>query len=167
MTMLRIGRIVNSHGHLGEIKVMPLTDSINRFKKLKEVYLEISDQQYDVVHITNVRIHNTHVLLTLQEAPDMNAAERLKNFYLCVKREDAIALPKDHFFVYEIIGLEVIENGQSLGKITEVMQTGSNDVYTVSNEDRTFYMPALKTVVKSIDLDNQQMLVDLPSGLLD
>lgn len=167
MTMLRIGKIINSHGHLGEVKVLPLTDDIKRFKKLRDVYLEVSDSRYDLVHIVQSRIHNGQVLLTLEEAPDMNAAERLKNFYLCVKREDAIKLPEDHFFIYEIIGLEVVEEGQVLGKVVEVLQTGGNDVYAVSDGVRTFYMPALKAVVQKIDLENKQMLVKLPTGLLD
>ena len=167
MTMLRIGKIINSHGHLGEVKVLPLTDDIKRFKKLRDVYLEVSDSRYDLVHIVQSRIHNGQVLLPLEEARDMNAAERLKNFYLCVKREDAIKLPEDHFFIYEIIGLEVVEEGQVLGKVVEVLQTGGNDVYAVSDGVRTFYMPALKAVVQKIDLENKQMLVKLPTGLLD
>ena len=167
MEMLRIGKIINTHGHLGEVKIMPLTDDITRFKKLREVYLEVNDDRYDLLHVVQSRIHNGLVLLTLEEAPDMNAAERLKNFYLCVKREDAIKLPKDRFFIYEIVGLDVIEDGQVLGKVTEVLQTGGNDVYAVSDGERTYYMPALKSVVQEIDLDNKRMLVTLPAGLLD
>lgn len=167
MTMLRIGKIINSHGHLGEVKVLPLTDDINRFKKLREVYLEISDDKYDLLHIKQARLHNGQVLLTLEEAPDMNAAERLKNFYLCVKREDAIKLPKDHFFIYEIVGLEVWQDGQLLGQVTEVLQTGGNDVYAVNDGKRTFYMPALKAVVQEVDLESKRMQVKLPPGLLD
>ena len=165
--MLRIGKIVNSHGHLGEVKVIPLTDDINRFKKLREVYLERSAKQYELLHVKQARIHNNQVLLTLEEAPDMNAALLLKNFYLCVKREDAIKLPQDHFFIFELVGLEVVEDGKRLGRVSEVLQTGSNDVYVVTGGEKTIYLQALKTVVQQIDLDKGQMTVKVPQGLLD
>lgn len=167
MTMLRIGKIINSHGHKGELKILPLTDDVSRFKKLKEVYLELDDEHYKLLHPVMAREHKNSVLLTIEEVTDMTMAEQLKNYYLCVERKDAIKLPKDHYFIYEIIGLEVIENGVSLGRIKEVLQTGGNDVYVVQTNERDFYLPALKSVVQSIDLDKQQMIVALPDGLLD
>ena len=165
--MIRVGKIINCHGHKGELKLMPLTDDNNRFRHLKEAYLELPAHRYELVHIKSTREHKGHILMTLDEIADMNAAEKLKNIYLCVKKEDAVDLPEDHYFLYQIIGLEVYENGQYLGKITEVLQTGSNDVYVVSHEDRAFYMPALKAVVKEIDLEQGKMAVQLPEGLLD
>ena len=144
-----------------------MTDDVSRFKKLKEVYLELDDEHYKLLHPVMAREHKNSVLLTIEEVTDMTMAEQLKNYYLCVDRKDAIKLPKDHYFIYEIIGLEVIENGVSLGRIKEVLQTGGNDVYVVQTNERDFYLPALKSVVQSIDLDKQQMIVALPDGLLD
>lgn len=167
LTMLRIGKIINCHGHKGELKVMPLTDDPSRFKKLKEVYLEHPSGRYELAHPTAAREHKNVVLLMLQEVPDMNTAEQLKNFYLCVERENAIKLPKDHYFIYEIVGLEVVEDGVVLGKVKEVLQTGGNDVYVVAGGAKEFCLPALKSVVKAIDLESGQMTVALPKGLLD
>ena len=165
--MIKIGKIVNCHGHKGELKIFPLTDNLKRFKGLKEAYLEKANGQYELVNLVSTREHKGNVLVVLEHINDMNAAEKLKNLYVCVKKEDAVKLPKNHYFIYELIGLDVVEDDQVIGQISEVLQTGSNDVYVVKNNEGLIYMPALKSVVHNIDLDNKKMTVTLPDGLLD
>lgn len=165
-TKIRIGKIINCHGIKGEIILLPLTSDMRRFKKLKKAYIEQPKGRYEEVSVLSAREHKGNVLLELEGISDRNQAELLKNRYMCVNEEDAVK-PKGSYFIYEIVGLEVYEGETCLGKISDVLQNSSTDLYEVTGEDRTFYLPALKTVVKNIDLEQGRMEVEVPAGLLD
>lgn len=163
---LSIGQIVNTHGVKGEIKVYPLTDDITRFEKLKEVYIEAKGEikKYPVASVKYLK--NT-VIMKLEGIDTMNDAERLKELYLKIGRWDAVPLPKDTFFICDIVDSEVYAIGIGLlGKLTNVIQTGSNDVYVVMQDKKEILIPALKTIVKEIDIKNKKITVDLPEGLI-
>ena len=164
--MIRVGKIINCHGVKGELVVLPLTDSIRRFKKLKSALLEMPGGRYNDVTVLTAREHKGNVLITLEGIDDRNAAERLKNVYLCVRPEQAVK-PKDAFFIFEIIGLDVYEGDKHYGKVINVLQNSSTDLYEVKGEGDSFYLPALKTVVQSISLEEGRMEVIIPDGLLD
>ena len=164
--MIRVGKIINCHGVKGELVVLPLTDSIRRFKKLKSALLEMPGGRYNDVTVLTAREHKGNVLITLEGINDRNAAERLKNVYLCVRPEQAVK-PKDAFFIFEIIGLDVYEGVKHYGKVINVLQNSSTDLYEVKGEGESFYLPALKSVVQSISLEEGRMEVIIPDGLLD
>lgn len=164
--MIRVGKIINCHGVKGELVVLPLTDSIRRFKKLKSALLEMPGGRYNDVTVLTAREHKGNVLITLEGINDRNAAERLKNVYLCVRPEQAVK-PKDAFFIFEIIGLDVYEGDKHYGKVINVLQNSSTDLYEVKGEGESFYLPALKSVVQSISLEEGRMEVIIPDGLLD
>ena len=164
--MIRVGKIINCHGVKGELVVLPLTDSIRRFKKLKSALLEMPGGRYNDVTVLTAREHKGNVLITLEGINDRNAAERLKNVYLCVRPEQAVK-PKDAFFIFEIIGLDVYEGDTHYGKVINVLQNSSTDLYEVKGEGESFYLPALKSVVQSISLEEGRMEVIIPDGLLD
>lgn len=164
--MIRVGKIINCHGVKGELVVLPLTDSIRRFKKLKSALLEMPGGRYNDVTVLTAREHKGNVLITLEGIDDRNAAERLKNVYLCVRPEQAVK-PKDAFFIFEIIGLDVYEGDKHYGKVINVLQNSSTDLYEVKGERESFYLPALKSVVQSISLEEGRMEVIIPDGLLD
>ena len=164
--MIRVGKIINCHGVKGELVVLPLTDSIRRFKKLKSALLEMPGGRYNDVTVLTAREHKGNVLITLEGIDDRNAAERLKNVYLCVRPEQAVK-PKDAFFIFEIIGLDVYEGYKHYGKVINVLQNSSTDLYEVKGEGESFYLPALKSVVQSISLEEGRMEVIIPDGLLD
>ena len=164
--MIRVGKIINCHGVKGELVVLPLTDSIRRFKKLKSALLEMPGSRYNDVTVLTAREHKGNVLITLEGIDDRNAAERLKNVYLCVRPEQAVK-PKDAFFIFEIIGLDVYEGDKHYGKVINVLQNSSTDLYEVKGEGESFYLPALKSVVQSISLEEGRMEVIIPDGLLD
>ena len=163
---IRIGRIVNCHGVKGEVVVLPLTDDNRRFHKLKKVLLELPGGRYRELAVQGAREHIGNILLTLENVSDRNQAETLKNLYLCVNEEDAVK-PKGSYFIYEIVGLAVYEGDICYGKVTAVLQNSSTDLYEVTGETGVFYLPALKSVVKQIDLEAQRMDVEIPKGLLD
>lgn len=164
--MIRVGKIINCHGVKGELTVLPLTDNMRRFKKLKQALLEMPGGRYNDVVVTSAREHKGNVLITLEGIDDRNQAERLKNVYLCVRPEDAVK-PKGSYFIFEIIGLDVYEGDTYYGKIINVLQNSSTDLYEVKGEGESFYLPALKSVVQNISLEEGRMDVVIPDGLFD
>lgn len=163
---LSIGQIINVHGFKGEVKVYPLTDDIRRFKKLKVVYVEENNElvRYEV---EGIKFLSNTVAVKLKGVDTEEAANKLRNFYMKVDRKSAVKLPKDSYFICDLIDLEVFdEKGLFLGSIKDVLQTGSNDVYLIQTGEKELLVPALKEVVKEIDLKNKKIVVQLPEGLI-
>lgn len=167
-SFIRIGQIINTHGHKGELKIYPLTDDVSRFDELNHIYIKQGNDycQYDV---DSVRYYQNFVLIFLKQIPDMNEAEKLKGHYLELPVNELRELPAGHFYIFQLIGLNVYENGRCLGSIKDVLKTGSNDVYVVKDPERKkeILIPALKEVVKSINLESGRVEVILPAGLED
>ena len=164
---LEIGQIVNTSGLKGFLKVIPLTDDITRFEDLKTVYIQ---EKKDLVEfkIQDVKYSKNMVLLKLEGIDDIGEAEKFKNFYIKINRKDAVELEEDSYFIVDIIGCKVFtDENEFLGKVIDVFQTGSNDVYTVkNNEDKEILLPAIEDVIKDIDIANKKILVKLLDGLL-
>ena len=161
-----IGQIVNTYGIKGFVKVVPFTDDVNRFEKLKSIYIEYNGKLI-LVTIEEVSYSKTNVLLKFKEFPDINMVERFKNCYLKIERKDAVKLPKNSYFIADLIGLEVYtEEGILLGKVDDIFKTGSNDVYVVKDEmGKQTLLPAIKEVIKKVDLENKKILVNFIKGL--
>lgn len=163
---LSIGQIVNIHGFMGEVKVFPLTDDMNRFKKLKEVYVE-ENKQLIKYEIEGIKFLSNTVAVKLKGIDSEEAANKLRNCYIKVDRKSAVKLPKDTYFICDLIDLEVYdEKGLLLGTIKDVIQTGSNDVYIVKTTGNDLLIPALKDVVEKIDMESRKIVVRLPEGLM-
>jgi len=164
---LEIGKIINTHGIKGELKVLPLTDDVRRYDKLKDFFIEEKGllKRYDIEYI---RYHKGYVLIKLIGVENMEQAELLRNHVLKVNRKEAVKLPEGSYFICDIIGMQVVDmSGNELGCLKDVIKTGSNDVYVVGKDEEEILIPALKTVVKNIDLESNKMIVDLPKGLMD
>lgn len=164
---LEIGQIVNTSGLKGFLKVIPLTDDITRFEDLKTVYIQ---EKKDLVEfkIKEVKYSKNMVLLKLEGIDDIGEAEKFKNFYIKINRKDAVELEEDSYFIVDIIGCKVFtDENEFLGKVIDVFQTGSNDVYTVkNNEDKEILLPAIEDVIKDIDIANKKIVVKLMDGLI-
>lgn len=165
---INIGEIVNTQGHRGEIRILPLTDFLNRFNQLDAVNVLLNGKR-SIYHIENARRHKQFIVLKFTEVQDMNAAEKLKGGILQITREQLVPLPEGEYYIFDIIGLSVYDvQGQFLGKIKDVLRTGANDVYVVKPADgKDILIPALKSVVSDIDVANGRMTVELPEGLLE
>ena len=163
---LEIGQIVNTYGIKGFVKVVPFTDDNKRFEDLKTVYIEYKGNLIQMT-IEEVSYSKNLVLLKFKEAPDINMVEKYKNCYLKIDRKDAVDLPEDTYFIVDLIGLEVYtEEGRHLGYVDDIFKTGSNDVYVVKNyEGKQLLLPAIADVIKSIDLENKKIIVNLLKGL--
>nr|WP_242854387.1 ribosome maturation factor RimM [Oxobacter pfennigii] len=162
---MRIGKIVNTQGIKGEVRVIPLTEDINRFDDLNFVFLD--DEKLVKLEIEQVKYHKNFVLIKFMGYDDMSKSETLKDNYILIDRANAIKLPKGSYFVSDLINLSVYEKDVFLGKIIDILTTGSNDVYIVKDKDREILIPALKSVVKEININEGKMEVELPEGLME
>ena len=164
---LEIGQIVNTNGLKGILKIKPLTDDITRFEDLEAVYIEKAKELIKY-NIQEVKYNKNMVLLKLEGIDDISEAEKYKNCYIKINREDALKLEENSYFVVDIIGLEVYtEEEELLGKVIEVFSTGSNDVYTIKNsEGKEILLPAISEVIKNVDIPNKKIVVHLMEGLI-
>jgi len=163
---LSIGQIINTHGLRGEVKVYPLTDDISRFEKLKEAYVE-ENEGLVKYKVESIKFLRSTVAVKLKGIDSEEAANKLRGSYIKVDRKSAVKLPKDSYFICDLIGLEVYdEKGMLIGTVKDVLQTGSNDVYVIQSSGKDILIPALKDIVKKIDLENKKILVEMPEGLI-
>lgn len=162
-----IGKIVAPFGLKGEVKVWPLTDVPDRFTNLDVIYL---GPEYTRYTITGVRPYKGEmVLLKLRGINDPNAAETLRSRDICIPLDQLAQLPPDSYYQHDILGLHVYRlDDREVGTIVDIIITGSNDVYVIKASDgRQFLIPAIKQVIKQVDLIRQKMYIDPIRGLLD
>ena len=162
-----IGKIVNTHGIKGDLKVIPLTDDIKRYDELEWVYIDIKGDLKKYI-IEAVKYHKQNILLKLKGVDNMNEALLLKNSFIKIPRELAIKLPPNSYFICDLIGCKVIdENQKVLGRVTDVIETGSNDVYIVKSEtNKEVLIPAIKDVIMNVDIQQKIISVKLLEGLV-
>lgn len=165
---IKIAQVLNTHGVRGEVKAVPLSDFAERYYSLKDVYVE-RNNSFQVCTVQSVRWNKNNLLIKFEGIDNPEQAALLKNKYLMIDIEDTVPLPEDNYYLFEIVGLDVFdEDGNKLGKIQDVLQTSANDVYVVQGDnDKEILIPALKKLVRSIDIEKNTMIVELPSGLLD
>ena len=166
--LLKVGVITSTHGIRGEVKVFPTTDDAKRFKKLKNVILDNGKEKIDM-EIASVRFFKNMVILKFKGIDDINDVEKYKKAELYVTRENAVPLKKDEYFIADLIGVEVTsDEGEALGVIDDVLQTGANDVYVIKKAGcQDLLVPAIKACIKEVDKENQKMIVHLLAGLRD
>ena len=166
--LLRVGVITTTHGVRGEVKVFPTTDDPQRFKKLKNVILDDGKKQMDL-EITSVKFFKNLVILKFKGLDNMNDVEKFKQADLLVTRENAVKLAPGEYFIADLIGLQGIsDEGEDLGELTDVIQTGANDVYVFTKKGSAdLLVPKIPDCVKEIDLEKGTVLVHLLPGLRD
>ena len=151
------------HGVRGELKCALLTDVPRRFATTRRVFVGPHYQPFD---IERARLQGNNVLLQLSGLDSREAAERWRNALVEVPREERAPLPRGSYYQQDIVGLTVVtEEGERLGRIREILQTGANDVYVVDREPGELLLPAIKDVVRRIDLARGEMQVRLLEGM--
>lgn len=165
--LFKVGVITTAHGVHGEVKVFPTTDDVKRFKKAKELLLD-TGKEIKTVRLSQVKFFKQFVIIKFDGIDDMDTALTLKNNELFVTRENAVKCAKDEYFIADLYNLKVFdEEGKSLGIISNVYQTGANDVYEVEREDKsTFLIPAIKECILDIDIENETMKIHVMDGLI-
>lgn len=178
--MLRVGVISSTHGIRGEVKVFPTTDDVKRFNKLKKVYLDYSvkgirgtiKKECIELEIGGVKYFKQFVILKFKGIDNINDIEKYKGMDLYVTREDAIPLEEGEYYIADLIGLEVFdEDDNAIGNVSDVLQTGANDVYIVKGnteyKNKEIMIPAINQCILDINLEENKMKVHLLEGLLD
>ena len=162
-----IGQIVNTFGVKGFVKVNPFTDDVTRFEKLKTISV-VKNSNVTEIEIEEVKYHKNWVLLKLKGIDDLNSAEKYKSCFIKIHRKDAIKLPKDTYFIADIIGSDVYtDEGNLLGKVEDIYSTGSKDIYVVKDElGKQILLPSIKEVILDIDIEKQKVIVHLLEGLV-
>ncbi len=162
---LIIGRVLKPWGVRGELKIQILTEFPNRFASLRTVYLGDDAKSFAV---ERARLHSGAALLKLQGIDTPEAGDAYRDRLVQVAREDAVPLAQGKHYIYELIGLRVVTtDGESLGVIEDILDTGANDVYIVRHDADEILIPAIEDVVKEIAIERGEIVVKLIEGLLE
>lgn len=161
MELIEIGQIVNTHGIRGEVKLNPWTDDLYDLLDLNELY----KKDGAVLHIENARVHKNTLIIKFQEVADMNAAEKMRGTVLFTEKTP---LPEGRYYIKDLIGLTAITEDGELGQLTDVFNTGANDIYEVKTKDgRRLYLPVIEGVIGEVNLEDKTIFVTVPAGLED
>lgn len=165
--LLQVGAISSTHGIRGEVKVFPTTDDVKRFKKLKEVILDTGKEQINL-EIEGVKFFKQFAILKFKGIDNINDIEKYKGKPLLVTRENAVKLAKDEYFIADMIGMDVVtDEGVAFGTLSDVLQTGANDVYEIKSEEHGLVLvPAIKECVLKVDMKKRVITIHLMDGLL-
>lgn len=167
MDYIEIGKIISSHGIKGEVKVYPLTDDVSRFDLLKGVY--IGDKKLKV-QVERVKYHKNLVILKFKEFNDINQILIFKDSSLYVDEEERVNLPEDHFFIYDLVGCQVLDTKlQQIGTLTDVIQGHRNDVYVIKDLDgeKEYLIPAVKAFIVDVNIPLKQIIIDPIEGMIE
>ncbi|MBN1352318.1 16S rRNA processing protein RimM [candidate division KSB1 bacterium] len=165
---ISIGYITGAHGIQGDVRVVLLSDRPEKFDKLKKIKLESSAGEIGFFNIEKVRRHGKFVLVKFEEIETRDSAMSLKGASLQIKRESCPRLPADEFYHFELIGLVARSSeGLVLGKVVDILDMPANDIYVISDGKHEYLIPAVKQMIKKIDLKNEEMIIQLIEGLID
>lgn len=167
--LLQVGVITSTHGIKGEVKVFPTTDDPARYSYLKEVILDTGKEKIDL-KVSGVKYFKQYVIVKFKGIDDINDIEKYKGSTLWVTRENAVPLEENEYFIADLIGLKVItDKGEEFGELTDVMQTGANDVYVVETyeDKKEVLLPVIDECVLDVDLEKGIVTVHIMEGLLD
>ncbi|MGH2447017.1 MAG: ribosome maturation factor RimM [Chloroflexota bacterium] len=155
---MRIGRVAGAFGVRGEMKVESHSDFPDRFQQLERVYLGPGHRAFEVEH---TRPHGSHVLFKLQGIETPEAVRELGQMDVAVPREEAVALPEGHYYLDDLLGAAVeTVAGDPVGEISEVLQTGSNDVFVVHQQAGNVLIPATKDAVVELDIAARRVVIE-------
>ncbi|MCU9589082.1 ribosome maturation factor RimM [Bacillus velezensis] len=166
-----VGKIVNTHGIKGEVRVISKTDfAEERYKPGNTLYLFAEGAAEPVkVTVSAHRLHKQFHLLQFKEMPSLNEVEHLRNMVIKVPEEDLGELEEDEFYFHEIIGCEVVsEDGELIGTVKEILTPGANDVWVVQRKGKKdALIPYIASVVKDININEKKIKIHVMEGLID
>jgi 16S rRNA processing protein RimM len=162
---LIVGRIVRPHGVQGDLAMRVITDYPERLSEIETLYVGSDYQPYSVVL---VRHHRKGIILRLDGVGDRNTAEFLRDQMVYVHISDAVPLEEGEYYLFQLEGIRVVtDEGQELGHLTGLIETGANDVYVITGADgREILIPAIPDVIKQVDVAGRVMTIHLLEGLL-
>ncbi len=164
---ISIGIIAKAHGVKGEVVVVPITDDLQQFEKLKQVSLKDHQREREFIAIERVRILSGRIIIKFENIDDRDSALKLRGLSVDKRSAECEALPPDEYYIFDLIGLKVKTTEDVwLGEITDVLSLPANDIYVVQDGAKEYLIPAIKDVVKKIDLEGEHILIEPLDGLL-
>ena len=165
MEFLEIGKIINTHGLRGDVKVTPWTDAPEDFEDIPVVYIrtKTGDEKLTVSHI---KYQKNNLIVKFKEINDINDAEKYKGLTIYADRDDLWELEEGVYYIADLIGLDVYDESGKIGVIADVFNTGANDIYDVKREGKkNLLLPVIDDVVLDIDIEGKKITVKVPEGL--
>jgi len=165
--VFQIGKIVNTQGLKGEVRVFPTTDEVRRFDALQTIVLRGKNGLQEI-RVERVRYQKNLVIIKLAGIDDISQAELLRGSEIVVPRAEALPLDADEYYFKDILGMAVVTSGgEALGNLDDILTTGANDVYVVRNAEtgEEILIPAIKQCVLRVDADAKVITVSLLEGL--
>ena len=154
-TELTIGKVLRPHGLKGDVKIETFSSNPARFASLKR--LKLDGKEYEVRRLT---LEGSFGMLGLKGIDDMDSAELLRGKMISVSRADLPKLEAGSYYIADLLGIDVYVAGERIGELVDVLQYGSADVYVVRSESGTCSFPALKQLIKSVDVEKGEMVLD-------
>ena len=166
--LLQVGVITRPHGVHGEVKVFPMTDDVRRFKKLKKTLLDTGKGHIEL-ECESAKFFKQFVILKFKDHDTVESVAKYAQKGIFVTRADAVKPGKDEYFIADLIGMRVSDGALGIGGvITNVIETGANDVYEIDLDDgRHLLLPAIKECVLNVDVPGNMMEIYVLPGLLD
>jgi 16S rRNA processing protein RimM len=166
--MIAVGRITRSVGLKGELNVALLTDSLQRFEKLKTVWIGTDESRAAKHAVAAARVTSSAVVLKLKGIDSRTAADSLRGQLIFVGTKDAIVPKKGSYFIHDIVGMSVeTESGEEIGSVRDVLQLPANDVWVVRGARGEILIPAIKDVIRSVDVQRRRVVIRPLEGLLE
>ena len=164
--LYQVGAVVRTHGVRGEVKVYPMTDDPMRFRGMKELILD-TGKELKIYEVSSARMQKNLVILKLKGLDTMTEAEAYRGCGLYVTKENRVPLGEDEWFIADLIGCAVwSDEGEYLGCLTDVLQTGANDVYVVQDAGgKEILIPAIRDCILDVDTEGRRVDVHLLAGL--
>lgn len=167
MNYLEAGKIVNTHGLRGEVKLVPWTDSPQTFEEIDYVFIKkkTGDVRLD---IERLKYQKNNLIVKFDQISSIEEAEKLKNQTVYIDRDALGELPEGVYYIADIIGLAAVdESGNAVGTVVDIFNTGANDIYDIKREGKkNLLLPVIDDVI-TVDLENERVVVKIPEGLDD
>ena len=168
MDLLEVGKIVNTHGLRGEVKVVPWTDYREVFEDIDFVYVK-KKSEYERLDVKGIKYQKNNLIVRFSQIADINMAEKYKNQVIYAERKILGELPEGMYYIADLIGLDIVtEDGEKIGTVSDVFNTGSNDIYEVKREGKkNLLLPVIDDVVLNINVEGGKITVRMMDGLED
>ena len=167
MDFLEVGKIINTHGLRGEVKIVTWTDSPEVFEELTFVIAKMRGVETRL-DLKNIKYQKNNIIASFSQLTSIEEAEKLKNATLLVPREELGELPEGVYYIADLIGCEVFDKNGKIGDLADVFGTGSNDVYDIKREGKkNLLVPIIDGVLENVDIENKKIIIEIPKGLED
>ena len=164
-----IGVILRPYGLKGMVRVTPTTDDPKRFLQLEEISLRQNGRAVGTFKVERIQLHHHNLCVKFQDLDSREAVETLRGAEIAIPRSDCLPTEDRQYYQFDIVGLTAFTTaGQRIGRVVDVVANPANDIWVIEDDDqREWLVPAIQSVIKEVDLEQQRILIEPMAGLLD